>query len=55
MVGDRMHDILGAKDAGIDSIGILYGYGTREELENTGADLIAESVQDLKRILSPQV
>ncbi len=55
MVGDRMHDILGAKDAGIDSIGILYGYGTREELENAGADLIAESVQDLKRILSPQV
>ncbi|WP_319378427.1 HAD hydrolase-like protein [uncultured Methanocorpusculum sp.] len=55
LVGDRMHDILGAKDAGIDSIGILYGYGTREELENAGADLIAESVLDLKRILSPQV
>jgi len=55
MVGDRMHDILGAKYASIDSIGVLFGYGTREELENAGADLIAESVQDLKRILSPQV
>ena len=55
MIGDRMHDILGAKSAGINSIGILYGYGTREELENAGADIIAGSVEDLKRILSPQV
>lgn len=55
MVGDRMHDILGAKYANIDSIGVLFGYGTKEELENAGADIIAESVSDLKRILSPQV
>ncbi|WP_042699892.1 HAD family hydrolase [Methanocorpusculum bavaricum] len=55
MVGDRMHDMLGAKYASIDSIGVLFGYGTREELENAGADIIAESVSDLKRILSPQV
>ncbi len=55
MIGDRMHDMLGAKYASIDSIGVLFGYGTKEELENAGADLIAESVQDLKRILSPQV
>ncbi|MDD3913033.1 MAG: HAD family hydrolase [Methanocorpusculum sp.] len=55
MIGDRMHDILGAKYASIDSIGVLFGYGTKEELENAGADIIAESVSDLKRILSPQV
>ena len=45
MIGDRMHDILGAKKAGIDSIGILFGYGTKEELENAGADFLAESVR----------
>ncbi len=55
MIGDRMHDILGAEKAGINSIGVLFGYGTKEELENAGAKVIAESVSDLKRILSPQV
>ncbi len=51
MIGDRMHDILGAKKAGLDSIGVSFGYGTKEELENAGADLLAESVEDLKTIL----
>jgi phosphoglycolate phosphatase len=51
MIGDRMHDIIGAKKAGIDSIGVLFGYGTKEELENAGANVIAESVSDLKKIL----
>lgn len=32
MAGDRHHDVLGAKALGIDCIGMLYGYGTREEL-----------------------
>jgi phosphoglycolate phosphatase len=51
MIGDRMHDILGAEKTGIDSIGVLFGYGTREELENAGADLLAQSVDDLRTIL----
>jgi len=51
MIGDRMHDILGAEKAGIDSIGVLFGYGTKEELENAGADLLAQSVDDLRAIL----
>jgi phosphoglycolate phosphatase len=51
MIGDRMHDILGAEKAGIDSIGVLFGYGTKEELENAGADLLAQSVDDLRTIL----
>ena len=33
MIGDREHDILGAKQTGIHSMGVLYGYGSREELE----------------------
>lgn len=51
MVGDREHDIIGAKTVGIDSVGVLFGYGNREELENAGADFIAETVSDLKMLL----
>lgn len=47
MVGDREYDILGAKSFGMDSIGVLYGYGSREELESAGATHIAESVNDI--------
>lgn len=47
MVGDRLHDILGAKENGLDSIGVLFGYGSREELENAGADYIAGTVKDI--------
>ncbi len=48
MVGDREHDVLGAKEAGVASLGVLYGYGDREELERAGADIIAERVADLR-------
>lgn len=51
MIGDRKHDVLGAKAMGLDSIGVLYGYGSREELEAAGADRIVESAEDLIRIL----
>ncbi|MBQ9781267.1 MAG: HAD family hydrolase [Clostridia bacterium] len=51
MVGDRHHDIDGAKAVGLDSIGVLYGYGDREEHEKAGADVIAESVDELYRLL----
>ena len=43
MVGDRKHDVIGAKKNGIDSVGVLYGYGSREELEEAGASFIAET------------
>lgn len=43
MVGDRKHDILGAKANGLRSIGVLYGYGDRAELEAAGADAIVET------------
>lgn len=48
MVGDRKHDILGAKEVGIDSIGVLFGYGDREELEQAGATYIAETVETIR-------
>lgn len=51
MVGDREHDVLGAKKCAMDCIGVLFGYGSRKELEAAGAAYIAESVADLSAIL----
>lgn len=51
MVGDRSSDIEGAHSAGIKAIGVLYGYGDREELEGAGADVIVETVAELKKAL----
>lgn len=51
MVGDREHDINGAKENGLDSIGVLYGYGDRAEHEVAGASYIVETVEELARML----
>ncbi|MFL0195168.1 HAD family hydrolase [Clostridium sp. WILCCON 0269] len=51
MIGDREHDINGAKKVGIDSIGVLYGYGDRDELEKAGADFIVNTVLDIEKLL----
>ncbi len=51
MVGDREHDVLGAIENGLDSIGVLYGYGSREELEEAGATCVAETVEDILRFV----
>ncbi|MCL2630081.1 MAG: HAD family hydrolase [Firmicutes bacterium] len=51
MVGDRKYDILGAKANGMECIGVLYGYGEKEELETAGATVIAETVGELKDYL----
>lgn len=51
MVGDRMHDVLGAHEMGIPAIGVLYGYGSREELQLAGAEFITESTASLQALL----
>ena len=51
MVGDREYDILGAKENGIASVGVLYGYGSREELTWSGATYLASSPKDILKIL----
>lgn len=51
MIGDREHDIIGANKNGIDSIGVLYGYGGREEFEKNHASYVAKQVEELKEIL----
>ncbi len=53
MVGDRKHDILGAKAIGIDSIGVLYGYGDKGELVDAGADYLASDIKALQELLLP--
>lgn len=50
MIGDRKHDILGAAKTGIKSCGVLFGYGSLEELKTAGADYIADSVAALQDI-----
>ncbi len=47
MIGDRLHDIEGARENGMKSIGVLWGYGSRDELEEAGADAIAEKVGEI--------
>ena len=51
MIGDRFYDVTGASHFGIDSVGVLYGYGSRQELEDAGATYIAETVENLSEIL----
>jgi len=51
MIGDRAHDCIGARLNGIDCIGVLYGYGDREELEEAGAIAIAKDIHELTELL----
>jgi phosphoglycolate phosphatase len=51
MIGDRKYDIIGAKKNGIDSLGVLYGYGSREELEKEGPEYWCQNVRDIVEIL----
>lgn len=52
MIGDRSHDVIGAHENGLDCLGVLFGFGTRDELEAAGADYIAETVKDIGRMLA---
>lgn len=51
MIGDRSFDMLGAAANGVCPVGVLYGYGSREELENAGAEYIAEDTAALCRLI----
>ena len=45
MVGDREHDVRGAARCGLKCLGVLFGYGSREELSAAGAEALCESVE----------
>ena len=51
MVGDREHDVYGAKKTGLSVIGVLYGYGSREELQSAGADYLCETPEETAKLL----
>ncbi len=51
MVGDRKYDVTGAREFGIDCIGVLFGYGSYEELKETKATYIVETVKELEELL----
>ena len=51
MIGDRKYDITGAKAHQLDSIAVLYGYGTLEELEAAKPTVIVGSLQELNTLL----
>ena len=54
MVGDTHFDAAGAQETGIDFIGVLYGYGTEEELRSAGGQNLVSSVQALGSLLLGQ-
>ena len=47
MVGDKEHDVLGARAAGLDCVAVAYGYGTQEELTEANPLKIVDSVDEL--------
>ena len=53
MIGDTTVDILAAKAAGAQSVGVLCGFGERDELERIGADLILDTTAVLPQVLFP--
>ena len=51
MVGDRLHDIVGAHKCGIKCVGVRFGYAKENELEEYGADYICDTVEELNKLL----
>ena len=51
MVGDRKHDVEGARENGLPCIGVLYGYGSRAELTEAGAAALVADLQELSALL----
>ena len=51
MVGDRFYDMDGAKAAGVHSVGVTYGFGSREELAEAVAEWIVDSADEVVRVI----
>ena len=51
MVGDRKHDVIGARENGVPCVGVLYGYGSRAELIEAGAAALAADLNELTALL----
>jgi phosphoglycolate phosphatase len=55
MVGDREYDMIGAKANGVCGLGVLWGYGTQDELEASGADACVSHPKELKTVISEKL
>jgi phosphoglycolate phosphatase len=51
MVGDRYFDIDGANGAGVESVGVTFGYGSEEELKKSGATYLAGCTDEIEDII----
>ena len=51
MVGDRFYDIKAAVEVGVDSVGVLYGYGNEQELRESGATYIVKTPMDIADVV----
>ena len=51
MIGDRHFDINGAKEFGLDSVGVLFGYGSKKELEQAGATYLVKAPKEIEKII----
>ena len=51
MIGDRKHDVLGAKECGVPCIGVRYGYAAPGELEQYGAEWVTDTPETLAELL----
>ena len=50
MVGDRFYDMDGARGAGVNSVGVLWGFGSKFELIESGATYVVDKIQDIESI-----
>ena len=51
MIGDRMYDTVGARELGIDTLGVLWGFGTESELTESGTLMLAHTPRELLTLL----
>ena len=51
MLGDRLYDIEGAHALGVDCAAVMWGYGSREEFEEYGADYILDKPEDILKLV----
>lgn len=54
MIGDRKHDLIGAKKLSMECIGVTYGYGSVEELQNENPVFLADTLEDLQKFFQPK-
>ena len=52
MIGDRQHDIIGGKENDLDTIGVLYGFGSKEELQKARATYLVKTPKEIIDIVT---